>query len=178
MFTIEKDELISKLSDTDIIINFKDILDKIYPNLIKINSFCYDNWDDIVDELFYSTVYLSFSSKYGIGDDKENYNGYEFSIDKLNNKHYIQILSENKLLPCITGFGTSSIVNINDSKLIFLCFGDSIHSLTGGIEIKDALTIHFNYTAALLFDNMGIRKDNNIYWIKNELCEYKMIYIK
>ena len=58
------EELI-RLTDTEIVLEFSKILTLIYPSLVKLETHCYDEFDDISESLYFNTVFSAFSGKYG-----------------------------------------------------------------------------------------------------------------
>jgi len=123
------------MTDNDVLHNFRDILRKIYQNLIKVEAHSYDDWDQIVENLYSITVMKTFFYKY-------------YDSESLRFESYIKVVPIKDNIR-IYDIGCENIVDsriYRDSILVFKAFGDSINILTGGISKKDAESVHFNYT--------------------------------
>ncbi|QVK18194.1 hypothetical protein KHQ81_00300 [Mycoplasmatota bacterium] len=150
-YEVEKD--LKNLDDSSILLNFKEVLTKIYPNLIKVIAHAYDSWDNISENLFNELVYNTFAWKYGIQIDFKNIVVYESSNPSVSHFH-IQCFPKKKLSK-IYKFNEEKQINFDDYKnvvLIFDCFMDGINYLSSGISVDKAKNVNFDMVHVSLVD--------------------------
>ncbi|KKC48459.1 hypothetical protein VE23_17390 [Paenibacillus sp. D9] len=161
---------LSYVTDTEILINFSNALNSLYPYLIPINAFAYDAWDDIVVPLFYEMVYQSFSYKYGITLTPKDVHAYEFTLSSYHGKCHIECYPIKESLAVFTNFEWVNVSkeHFEGTLLIFKSFGDGINFLTGGIKKEQAAQVHFNYVEIeIVSEETGSKRGN----------EFETIYI-
>ena len=178
----ELNPYLQRISDTEILLNFKDALEKIYPNLIKIDAHGYDEYDDIVENLFHSMVYEIFADKYGEFANKDEYLGYEFTPQSNEKVSKVHIQIQPKRLP-FTIYNLGQKVNlptesIKDNLLLFLNFGDTIHSITSGPSQEEASNINFRFSRFLFLNEKCKVINDQVYWVLNDDVDYHCVFTK
>lgn len=173
----EKFEELQNLTDTDIMLNFANTLDIIYPNLIKIYAYAYDAWDEIVEPLFYLMVIRTIEERNGFSDNKENYYIYESNQVNVKSRHHVQVIPLKEKIKAIRVADSKEIEYQHESKyLVFGCFGNGEFHLSGGSDLEDVQDYNFNYTMVFLSPSTFPPHIEDSLWIKNSDCDYKMIY--
>lgn len=137
---------LQELSDTDIMMNFLEIIEKIYPNLIHVKAYCYDSWDAIIEPLYFTTVFETFSWKYGIKIERENCHIYESEISSSYDKNHIECRPKQYPLMGISLFEECNELSeefLSDKRIVFVCFSDGMNTTTGSISKEEASKMKF-----------------------------------
>lgn len=149
---------LKNLSDTDIMMNFLEMIEKIYPNLIRINAHCYDSWDSIIEPLYYTAVFETFAWKYGIKIEKGNCHVYENEILTGAAINHIECLPKKYPLICESHFQEPlefSEEFLSDKKIVFICFSDGQHFTTGPITDEEASKMIFSKVSVQIVADNG-----------------------
>lgn len=140
------EDSLQKVSDTDIMLNFLDIIKKLYPNLIKINAHCYDSWDAIIEPVYFTTVFQTFAWKYGIKLDKKNCHIYESEVLTADDKNHIECRPKRYPLSICNSFQERRELSesfLSNRKIVFICFSDGVNVTTGSIAVEAAIQMNF-----------------------------------
>ena len=159
------------ITDTEVLLNFQQAITNLYPHLIPIYSFAYDPWDNIVERLFYQMVYKTFSFKYGIDIKWEEAYRYEYSLGCSKEIHHIECIPKYPKFKALANFEWIEIdeKKLQNKVLVFKCFGDGEHSISGGLEFEKAKNVKFDlvevkFASALTgeteLDTVYIHKDD------------------
>lgn len=174
----ETDPILQKLSDTEIVLNFRNSLEKIYPYLININAQCYDPYDEIVENLFQSMVYRTFADKYGTSAHKDQCWIYEISPSRRSpgSVNHIEIIP--KAFPFNYRSNETdlsmTVESIKDTVLLFLNFGDGLKSLTGSLTQEEAQSVNFNFVRFAIFNRNKMYFEESInLWTKYDSIDFK-----
>ena len=172
----EIDERTQKLTDSEIMLNFAQAIDSIYPYMKNVFAHCYDAYDDIVESLFYSMVYQSFFWKYGVEFSNAECATYDY-VGSIRALAHVRVIP--KRLPLIglrdgQQFEITSEF-IQNNTLLFKTFGDGVHNLTDSEVENDSHDIAFNFTEIDACNNENQRGLNFI-WIQNDLLDYQFYY--
>ena len=175
-----KDDRLEVLSDTEIVLEFPNLLSSVYPHLIKVYAHCYDPFDEIAESLFYSFVYKTFESKYGIPVNYSETHRYAFDLHCFQRINHIQVKPKNYPFTLIHSSGETLICEKSEFQgkaIVFIQFGDTVNNLTGGEEYVDIQTVNFNFTEIKIVDiktGLPFRSQDN-YWISNTEVEYELV---
>jgi len=176
----EIDQLLTTVSDTEILLNFSKGIMALYPYLVKIQAHSYDSWDEIVEDLFFKMVYKTFAFKYGVTVSIDKCLRYESHFSNISGHIHIECIP--KTLP-VQAVSLDQVYEINNKlikgkKLVLISFGDGKHFLTGGYNAEDVKEMNFNYTEIQLVDrSTGLLTDRNLpsIFVPNEQLEYKFV---
>lgn len=171
---------LSKLTDSDIVLEFSEILISIYPSLIKLEGHCYDQFDDITESLYFDTVYSAFSGKYGAIIDKAETHKYGFSLHCYHKINHINIRP--KQFPTIIKSVSGNELEITEeffktNELVFIEFGDTINFFSGDNESINLKEVNFDFSRVEIVDKKtGLTyKDQDQFWIKNMNAEFELV---
>ncbi|MBK7174826.1 MAG: hypothetical protein IPH84_16710 [Bacteroidales bacterium] len=178
-FDYDKDERLSCLSDTEIIVEFSTTLSDLYPHLIKLLCHCYDPYDEVVMNLFYNLIYSTLSSKYGVKINYKETHTYGFTLHRYHLINHIQVSPKSFPLKCIINNVVSYLQkeDLSNKELIFIQFGDTKNFLTSGEDQINIETVNFDYSELCIVDNKsGLRfRGQPSLWVKNELVDYELV---
>ncbi|WP_273324268.1 hypothetical protein [Vallitalea guaymasensis] len=168
------------MTDNDVLHNFRDILCKIYQNLIKVEAHSYDDWDQIVENLYSITVMKTFFYKYydseSLRFEDIGFMKYDIAFLRDASQSYIKVVPIKDNIR-IYDIGYENIVDsriYRDSILVFKAFGDSINILTGGISKKDAESVHFNYTEVVAHTD-GFEESDKFLFLNTDDIKFEFV---
>lgn len=161
---IENDIEISleEITDTEIMMNFQETLCKLYPHLTPICSYCYDPWDNIVENLYDEMVLKTFCWKYGVSFIETKFHRYAFQIVDFSQSHHIEcfvVKDTIKMLVFNKQWDTYSKNYFKNKKIIFKEFSDGIYNLTGSISREEAKNVGFQLVSAFLINQIDEEYD-------------------
>jgi len=151
------EENLQKLSDTEIMMNFLEIIGKKYPNLIRVDAHCYDPWDSIAEPLYFTTVFKTFSWKYGIKLEVKNCQVYESDVSTVNDKNHIECRPKKYPLICESFQGRRELSKefLCNKKIVFVCFSDGVNATTGSISPEEASKMKFAKADVIIISDNG-----------------------
>lgn len=146
---------LANITDTRIMLNFQEVLSKVYPHLIPIGAYCYDSWDNIVENLYDEMVLNTLCWKYGISFDRDKFHRYAYCYGFKYPEHHIECFFNGDSIKVLTIFGEWSTFSKSyfvNKKIIFKEFSDGINNLTGSISKKEAERVGFHLVDAFLLN--------------------------
>ena len=171
---------LSKMTDSEIVLEYSKILSSIYPSLIKLEQHCYDQFDDITESLFFYTVYEAFSTKYELPIAKLETHKYGFSLHCYHKINHI--LVKPKQLPIIIKSLNGTELEISaeffDTKeFVFIDFGDTVNFFSGDGDNLNLNAVNFDYSRFAIVDKKNglTYKDEEQYWMENIKAEFELV---
>jgi len=180
-FSFDIDDELKNINDDQIIKNYIEALNLLWPNLIKINLISYDPWDDFSDSLFDHLVLKSFMYKYGLSNKELGLNNYSLGItkssyitcyskadiirfDENQNRNYAKILKNDSVK--VVGFSFPGIDLSVPADFLFSKYNDSdkLESLLK--EPSD-----FNFSHAII----RINNIKELFYCPVESSEFELI---
>ncbi len=142
----EIDEELTSISDTDIMLNFSNALNALYPHLIPVVAFSYDSWDEIVEHLFFYMVYETFSYKYGVSLNYEDSHTYNYTLNNYRRINHIECRPKQVPIKILINgnWRTFEQEDLINKSMVFKAFGDGKHSPSGGLSKNEASRVRFN----------------------------------
>ena len=168
----EIDDALHEITDTETLLNFQKAIVSLYPHLIPIHAFAYDAWDDIVMPLFYEIVYKTFSFKYGIDFNSSETHTYMFTLRCYKGINHIECIPKHSSFKALINEEWIDMdkSSLEEEVLIFKSFGDGVHSLTGGLDVKEAYKVNFDLVEVDIFSAItGYRSKTSVFINKEEL---------
>ena len=172
----EIEESLKDLSDTEVLLNFCNALKSLYPNLIPIFAFAYDSWDDIIEPLFHKMVYVTFKYKYGIKVLEKESHTYNIPHQSYKGFNHIECIPKSSSLKALVNGNWIMLKreDLANKLLVFKSFGDGMHFLTGGLDVKEAYGVTFDLVEVDLVDSItevSLReyKDSTIFVNKEDI---------
>jgi len=168
----EIDDALHEITDTETLLNFQKAIVSLYPHLIPIHAFAYDAWDDIVMPLFYEIVYKTFSFKYGIDVKSSETHTYMFTLRYYKGINHIECIPKHSSFKALINAEWIDMdkSSLEEKVLIFKSFGDGVHSLTGGLDVKEAYKVNFDLVEVDIFSAItGYRSKTSVFINKEEL---------
>jgi hypothetical protein len=177
---IEIDEQLKNLSDTEIMLEFSRMLTSIYPHLIKTHNHCYDPFDDITENLYFSVIYSTFSGKYGTDIDRLETQKYGFILHCNKHINHISIAPKNYPFTCEGSEGQMTFKNkqeLNEKEFVFILFGDKHNWLSGDSDQVDIETVNFQFVNFVMVDKttgLNFRNQNSL-WVDKNLVDFELV---
>ena len=176
----EVDLLLKSLTDTEILLEFSKALTLLYPSLVKIRSHCYDNFDDISENLFFDLVYYTLAGKYGAIISKTETHKYGFTLHTY--RHINHILLKPKTFPIsLTDSNGQTILyaesDFADKEFVFIQFGDTTNNLSSEEEDIDFDKVNFEYVNFAIVDKAkGLYfRNSDHYWVDKHLVDFDLV---
>ena len=176
----EVDLLLQNLTDTEILLEFSNILTLLYPSLVKLRSHCYDNFDNVSEDLFFNLVYSTLSGKYGAIIHKNETHKYGFTFQSNKHLNHISIKPKSFPISFIDSNGERiqyAETEFTDKEFVFIQFGDTINNLSSDDESLFIDKINFEYVNFTIVDKRkGLHFHNSDnFWIDKNLVDYDLI---
>jgi hypothetical protein len=176
----EIDEQLKNLSDTEIMLEFSRLLTSIYPHLAKTRNHCYDQFDDISEDLYFNFVHSTFSGKYGCVIFSQETQKYGFSLHCYRQINHISIAPKNYPFSCDSSQGQITFNDkkeLDDKELVFILFGDKENYLSGESDEVDVETVNFDYVNFVIVDRKsGLNfRDQNSLWADKNLVDFELV---
>lgn len=168
----EIDDALHEITDTETLLNFQKAIVSLYPHLIPIHAFAYDAWDDIVMPLFYEIVYKTFSFKYGIDVKSSETHTYMFTLRYYKGINHIECIPKHSSFKALINAEWIDMdkSSLEEKVLIFKSFGDGVHSLTSGLDVKEAYKVNFDLVEVDIVSAItGYRSKTSVFINKEEL---------
>jgi hypothetical protein len=176
---VEIEPRLESISDTEILLNFAAALETLYPRMRAVFAHFYDPYDAIVEPLYQSLVYSSFSAKYGIAATVERCHRYEMHLTSYALLHHVRLTPREFPLEVCLEHGqhiSMSEEELGGRDLVFLHFGDKIHSLTGAEAEIDADAVAFHSTCFTFVEAAsGASMNDRWLWVANSDVTYRFV---
>lgn len=176
----KRHEALQNLSDTDILLEFSNMLTSIYPHLIRTCNHSSIEFMSISERLYFNFVYGTLANKYGAIIERTETHTYGDSKHCYRNIHHIFITPKSFPLICKTNSGNSFVINKKDLKskeLIFLRFGDIENFPLLGDKFFNPEKVHFNDVFFVMVDKKtgyNFRNYENL-WIAKNRVDFELI---
>lgn len=129
--------------------------------------------------LFYSMIYSTFSSKYGVKVKSNETHTYGFNLHRYHLINHIQTQPKQFPLEYIVDGTTYNLLpeDLEKRELVFIQFGDTINCLTGTENEVVKENVNFNYSELCIIDKeSGLTfKGQPTIWVKNEFLEFELV---
>lgn len=176
----EIDEKLKNLSDTEIMLEFSKLLASIYPHLVKTQNYCYDQFDDISENLYFNFVHLTFSGKYGFVIDRQETHKYGFSLHCYRHINHISIIPKKFPFTCDSSQGQLTFKEkheLDDKEFVFIQFGDKQNYLSGESDQVDVENVNFNFVNFVIVDKksgLSFRNQDTL-WADRNLVDFELV---
>ena len=155
-----KDKL-PAITESEILLNFSYFLEASFPYLLKIDAYCYDPFDEFVENNFLLMVHDVLLYKYDITvQDRKCLYQYGYSGCLYSNMFHIELLP--KKYPVKINFNNKEKIFtendiMNDKiKFIFKSFSNGIHNLTGSYKKDEIKNYLFNMVEIDIINKKGL----------------------
>lgn len=176
----EVDPLLQTLTDTEVLLEFSNALTLLYPSLIKLRSHCYDNFDNVSENLFFDLVYYTFAGKYGAIIKKTETHKYGFTLHTYRHINHISIKPKSFPITIIDSNGKTTLYTEKEfveKEFVLIQFGDKINDLTSDEEGLELDKVNFQYVNFAIVDKMkGLYyRNSDHYWVDKYLVEFDLV---
>lgn len=176
----EIDLVLQNLTDSEILLEFSNALALLYPTLKKLRSHCYDNFDDISENLFFDLVYYTFAGKYGAIISKTETHKYGFTLHTYKHINHISIKPKSFPISFIDSNGQTIMYEESDfaaKEFVFIQFGDTFNYLGSEEDDIDFDRINFDYVNFAIVDKVkGLYfRNSDHYWVDKLMVDFDLI---
>lgn len=175
----ETDPRLQRLSDTDILLNFAAALGSLYPYMRAVSAHCYDPYDEVVESLFRALVLGGFSAQYGVAVPTEQCHMYEGDRTSYAAVHRVGVVPKRLPLAVLVSGEPLSLseAELAGRDLVFLNFGDGLHSLTSPESENDPYDLSFHLTRFTIVDvsSRSPEAEQSRLWVPNSDVTYEFV---
>lgn len=176
----EVDALLQNLTDTEILLEFSKALTLLYPSLVKLRSHCYDNFDNVSENLFFDLVYYTLAGKYGAIISKTETHKYGFTLHTYRHINHISIKPKAFPISFTDSNGQTILFNetdFADKEFVFIQFGDTVNLLSSDEEDLLIDKVNFEYVNFAIVDRAkGLYfRNSDHYWVDKHLVDFDLV---
>ncbi len=173
-------EALQEISDTEILLEFSELLTSMFPHLRKTYNHCFYQYDKLSKDLYANFIAYTFSHKYGAEISTREFHAYGDSLHCYRKINRIELRPKNFPFVCKTSSGETFIIHPKDLKskmLVFIVFGDFDNFLAMDDKYIDAANVSFDLVNFVMVDRKtgyNFKVQDNL-WAGKHDVEFELV---